>query len=644
MIHQTKINVILFLIICFFSCENSQEVIEQEVSNQPTTAFSDAPAWAKEVIWYQIFVERFRNGDPTNDPTKEDIIGTYPGIIPENWAITPWTQDWYQPDAYFAAIKGKSGSGGYPIERFDQLVQLRRYGGDLQGVMDKLDYIDSLGVTAIYFNPLNDAPSLHKYDARNWRHIDRNFGPTPKEDAAIIEKETPDDPSTWQMTNADQLFVQVIEALHDRGIKVILDYSWNHTGNQFWALKDIQTNGQDSKFKDWYMVDTFDDPATPENELSYKGWVGIKELPEIKETHLHEGTRVKAYEGNLYSESVKQHIFNISKRWLDPNGDGDPSDGVDGFRLDVAAEVGLEFWRDYRKAVRSINPDAYLLGEIWWEAFPDDLLDPEPFLKGDVFDAVMNYRWYRAARHFFAEAPNKIPVSEFVDSLKSFSSNLRPQNNYVMMNLVSSHDVPRVLTSLFNKNKYKFKTKPHDDISYKIHQPDEDTYHTLRLLLIQQFTYVGAPHIWAGDEMGMWGSDDPDCRKPLIWPDYNFEPENAHPFNQGRPENSVKLNNELLAFYQSLIQLRKAEPELRTGDLEYLVIDDEKRLLAYSRFTDDQEVITVFNASSDAQQVSIPVKMEQSYQNKLVENQTYTSENGIINTTLASRSAIVIGN
>ena len=150
-------------------------------------------------------------------------------------------------------------------------LQLRRYGGDLQGVLNKLDYLKELGITAIYFNPLNDAPSLHKYDARNFRHIDVTFGPDPRGDMEIIASEIPDDPTTWKWTAADKMFLQVIEEAHKRNIKVVLDYSWNHTGVEFWAWKDVVKNQEQSKYKDWYIINSFDDPATEENEFNYEG-------------------------------------------------------------------------------------------------------------------------------------------------------------------------------------------------------------------------------------------------------------------------------------------------------------------------------------------------------------------------------------
>jgi len=624
--HRRLLVALVFNLLIINGCKTGSEPPEPE----RFAAFQDVPEWSKNVVWYQIFVERFRNGDPTNDPTAEDIVGNFSTYIPENWSITPWGQDWYKPDVWFSELHGKEMLAGYPIEEFGHKAQLRRYGGDLQGVLDKMDYLEELGISAVYFNPLNDAPSLHKYDPRHWRHIDRNFGPNPKEDANIMAAEIPSDPTTWKFTNADQIFLKVIEEFHKRGIKVILDYSWNHTGKNFWALKDIAEKGERSDFIDWYDIQSFDDPSTPENEFEYKAWSGVPSLPEIKEDVEADHSVVKAYEGDLYSETARQHIFNVSKRWLDPNGDGKPDDGVDGFRLDVAGEIGLGFWRAYRKVVREVNPDAYLLGEIWWEKWPDQLLNPKPYLEGDVFDAVMNYRWYRATRHFFNESPNKIPVSEWVDSLQSFTSDLRKQNTYAMMNLTASHDVPRFATSIFNKNKYKVGTNPYEGNDYKIHKPDAATYEIMKLMLVQQFTYIGSPHIWAGDEMGMWGGDDPNCRKPLIWKDLEFEPETHHQMDGfTRPRDEVEFNEQLFAFYKKLIEIRKKNPVLALGDIEYLIIDDQRELLAYSRFDENEEIIVVFNTNKETQEVTIPVKIEKMYSDILSQTTIKQTDQGI---------------
>lgn len=625
----------------FLSC-NQQVESPQNQTQVIQTTFEEPPQWSKEVVWYQIFVERFRNGDTGNDPTPEDMKGTYPGFIPEGWKITPWTQDWYKPDSYWeTAEKGKDFYGN-PVITFGQKSQLRRYGGDLQGVLDQIDYIDSLGVTAIYFNPLNDAPSLHKYDARYWRHIDRNFGPDPRGDVKIMHDETDIDPSTWRFTAADSLFLNVLDEFHKRNIKVILDYSWNHTGHTFWAWKDLLENQENSLYKDWYWVKHFDDPETDSNEFEYRGWLGVHDLPEIKETvYVEHNDRVRPVEGNIYSEQAKQHIFNVTRRWLDPNNDGDPSDGVDGFRLDVAAEVPFGFWREFRTEVRKVNPDAYLVGEIWWEKHPDDLLDPQPFLEGDMFDAHMNYRWYRAARHFFNAAPDEIPVSEFVDSLNSFRYDLRKSVTYAMMNVAASHDAPRLLTSLFNTNKYKVGTNPTPDNNYKIHKPDEATYNTLKLLLAHQFTYIGAPHIWAGDEMGMWGSDDPHTRKPLMWPDLEFEDEKGSLYGFKRPADPVSFNEDIFNYYKKLIRLRNRYALLRTGQIDFTKIDDQNEVLVYHRYDLSDEIIVGFNLGDKAQQIEVSTRKPLEW-SELLNDLKITSNKSKVSFELPPRSAAIL--
>ena len=604
--------VLVWIAVAMLSCQITEN---QDTLSQRKTAYEDPPEWAKEAIWYQIYCDRFRNGDPSNDPIPEDLNGAYPGYVPESWEITPWTQDWYKADPHFKDLVGKVDLAGDTMKVFSMYSRLRRYGGDLQGVMDKIDYLVDLGITAIYFNPLCEGPSEHKFDASAWRHIDNNYGPTPREDLEIMNNETPDDPSTWQMTGADKLFVELIDQLHQRGIKVIMDYSWNHTGIEFWAWKDILENQEKSKFKDWYWIKQFDDPNTPENEFDYDGWFGVKDLAEIKETVHHpivDGV-IKFFEGNIYDEAVKNHIFNVSRKWLDPNGDGDPSDGVDGYRLDVASEVPMGFWRDFRKVVREVNPDAYLLGEIWFEKWPDKMQDPQPVLKGDIFDAVMNYRWYKVARHFFNKAPEAISPSAFVDSLNRLIQNLRPQTGYAMMNLVASHDSPRILTSLFNQNKYLYYSDPFSNDTYKIHRPDAKTYEELKTLLVHQYTYIGAPHIWAGDEMGMWGAIMGDTRKPLIWKDYRFDSETVDPRGLDRPVDEVKFNDELFAYYQNMIKIRKDHPVLIHGDIDFVVMDDPNQILAYSRYDEANEVIVAFNNGDVAQNILIPSKLNGSY-------------------------------
>ncbi|MDA3953324.1 MAG: glycoside hydrolase family 13 protein [Bacteroidales bacterium] len=619
---------VLFVANISFSCSNNNQIDQ----NSSKSEISYIPEWSQKVIWYQIFVERFRNGDTSNDPTANDIIGTYPDSIPGNWHITAWGSDWYKPDDYFSKSPLPS--------KWDNL-QLRRYGGDLQGVIDKLDYIQSLGITAIYFNPLNDSPSLHKYDPRNWRHIDRNFGPDPVKDLEMINDENPGDPDTWEWTTADNLFLDLVKKCHERGIKVIMDYSWNHTGSEFWAFKDIQEKGEKSEFADWFEINSFDDPATEKNEFSYDGWAGVQYMPEMKKDLLGSHDDVPL-EGNLHSENAKQHIFNITKRWLDPNNDGDPSDGVDGYRLDVAEKIPIGFWRDYRKVVKDINPEAYLVGEIWWKSWPDELMLPTYYLQGDMFDATMNYRWYRPVRHFFADAPEIMKPSEFVEDLKDKLQGIDEGRLQAMMNLVSSHDAPRISTSLYNNGKYKYKAKPWENQDYKIDKPDEKTRKIQEMLLIHQYTFIGAPHIWYGDEVGMWGSDDPCTRKPMVWEDIVYEDEKAHPFNQKRKIDKVELDTSLLGFYKKLIQIRKTNQSLMFGDIEFSLIDDENRTLAYNRVLESNEVVVAFNKSESNKVLNIPVNNSGIFYNALNKEQKYKAENGILKIELEFTKAIIL--
>lgn len=593
----------LIVIFAMQACSKAPEpvVLKDKVTTAP-------PTWAKDAIWYQIFVERFNNGDPNNDPTPLTIAGAYPGFVPADWRITPWTQNWYKEDAYFAQVHDQADFSDKPLTEFDAKTALRRYGGDLQGVLNKLDYIAKLGVNALYFNPLNDAPSAHKYDARHWRHIDVNFGPDPQGDMDIIADEDPEDPSTWEFTSADKLFLELIKQAKLKGIRIILDYSWNHTGQTFWAWQDLKQQQKDSKYADWYWVNKFDDPDTPENEFAYRGWFGVHELPEIKETNYADHSeKVTLINGDIYNHAAKAHIFYITQRWLDPNGDGNPSDGVDGFRLDVAAELPIGFWQDYRRLVKTINPEAYLLGEIWWEQFPDDLFNPAPVLKGDIFDAVMNYRWYRAARHFFASAPSMLAPSEFVQQLETLNDNISSEYQYAMMNMSASHDSPRLQTSMYNNNKYKLNAKASQDGNYKSSKPDAETLARTKLLLAHQFTYIGAPQIWAGDEMGMWGSDDPHNRKPLTWPNLNFEDETTHPKSNYKSISKVGFDESLFRFYQSLVDMRIKHPVLVNGSIDFSLSDDKQALFGYKRENEQgQKAYVVFNMASKTQSLILP--------------------------------------
>ncbi|MCY4170157.1 MAG: glycoside hydrolase family 13 protein [Bacteroidetes bacterium] len=579
-----RICVSLILLIYFVSAAQSQTLV------------SDPPSWADEAVWYQIFVERFRNGDPSNDPTEDDIRGFWFGPPPEDWAPTPWTHDWYEQEEW--ALDSDM--------EFYTAVQYRRYGGDLQGLIEKLDYLKELGVNALYLNPINDAPSLHKFDARHYRHVDRNFGPDPVGDRLIAESENPLDPNTWQWTAADSLFLELIQQVHARDMHIILDYSWNHTGIKFWAWEDILEHQQESDYAQWYEINSFDDPATADtNEFSYDGWLGVKSLPELAKVDIPSSHIHGAHEGNLHPDP-KAHIYNVTRRWLDPNGDGDPEDGIDGFRLDVAEMVPLGFWRDYRQFVRDINPEAYLVGEVWWDSWPHQMADPTPWVQGDVFDAVMNYRWYMPTRSFFAQAPPHLTATEYVAHLDSIMTGTPSRFWNVMMNLTASHDTPRISTSIYNPSLYKYHQNPRENSDFKVNRPDMRTRSIHKMILVQQFTWPGAPHIWNGDEMGMWGGDDPDTRKPLLWDDYAFEDETTHPFELPRLSDPISADIELIQLYKSLIQIRKQNKELFIdGETNWIIVDDARRLLSYERRLRDRVALVIFNASDKEHTINI---------------------------------------
>jgi cyclomaltodextrinase len=328
-------------------------------------------------------------------------------------------------------------------------------------------------------------------------------------------------------------------------------------------------------------------------------------LPEWKKVGRPAGQTHGAIEGNLVP-GVRDLVFNVTRRWLDPNGDGDPSDGVDGFRLDVAEMVPLGFWRDYRTFVRSINPEAYLVGEVWWEKWPDKLYDPAPWLQGDVFDAVMNYRWYTPTRSFFADAEPRTSASQYTAELDSLKRGIVAGHQKVMMNLTASHDTPRFSTSIFNRGRYKYHNRPTEDSTYRIDRPDERTRRAQRMILVQQFTYIGAPHIWNGDEVGMWGADDPDERKPMVWSDLRYEDEITHPLGQGRRRDRVRPDTALFRVYRELIALRKNHLRLFVdGTLNWIRTDDARGILVYERVLGDQRAIVAFNASDQAQEINV---------------------------------------
>jgi glycosidase len=536
------------------------------------------PEWAKGVVWYQIFPERFANGDPTNDPEPEKTF-INADSIPSGWAIKEWTSNWFAQD------KWEKNLGG----NFRDHIYERRYGGDIQGIIDHLDYLKELGIGAIYLNPIFEAASLHKYDGSTFHHIDVNFGPDPEGDRELIKSETPDNPATWKWTEADKLFLELVDEVHKRKMKIIIDGVFNHTGVQFWAFQDIIKNGENSTYKDWFRIISFDDPATPENEFDYHGWWGHKSLPEFNKDNQ-----------DLYRDP-KQYIFHSTNRWLDPDNDGDTSDGIDGWRLDVAREVPLGFWRSWAKMVKTINRDAIIVGELW-ELSPDFVSAKGPF------DALMNYNFAFAVNDFMIADESAISTDEFVERLNEINDTYPNENLLALQNLMSSHDTDRLSSMIKNPDR-KFDHDANERNSfYDPGKPTDADYEKQKLIAAFQMTFKGAPQIYYGDEVGMWGADDPHDRKPMVWDEVSFDDEiidESSGFGTGYGSYEVSQNKDLLSWYKKIISIRYQSEALRKGNQRFLYVSESTKTFAFERTYENEKMICAFNLDDNDQNFSI---------------------------------------
>lgn len=424
----------------------------------------NTPEWAQQAVWYQIFPERFRNGDTANDPAN----------------VTPWTARWLRP----GTDGGRGGRRG---------LNRRRYGGDIQGIQEELPYLRSLGVTCLYLNPIFKSPSLHKYDTSDYRHVDDHFGIA--SDTAELAGETAD-PATWKWTQSDKLFLDFVAEAHRQGFKVIIDGVFNHSGTNFFAFQDLLHNGRHSSYADWYTVTNWD-PLT---------WISFGDsrngdMPEFKKDPLAGMTA-----------GPKDFIFNIARRWLAP--DGDPARGVDGFRLDYAQNVPRVFWVDYRNFVKSTKPDALITGEIWTPAFS--------YLYGDAWDATMQYPFAQALQAFFVDAqPAAIPASVCAQRLQLLTTLYPFQVSLDQMNLLDSHDTERWASRFVNADRPAAFTggANHRRAGYNSSKPTDQEWARMKQSVAVQMTYVGSPMVYYGDEAGMWGGTDPDDRQPMVWKD-----------------------------------------------------------------------------------------------------------------------------
>lgn len=512
------------------------------------------PDWAKGAIFYQIFVDRFYNGDLSNDVEDREYIYIGDGTVK--------VKDW---DKYPAAMG---------IREF--------YGGDLKGVMDKLDYLQNLGVDVVYLNPIFVSPSNHKYDIQDYDYVDPHFG--------VIVEDGGEPLAEWDNNNSNaskyikrvtakanleasnQLFIQLVEEIHRRGMRIILDGVFNHCGsfNKWLDREKIYKTeagyasgayiSEDSPYHSYFR---FHDDHWPENS-SYDGWWGHDTLPKLN------------YEE---SKELFEDIMRIARKWVSP------PFNVDGWRLDVAADLGYSqefnhyFWKEFRRNVKEANPEAIILAEHYG--------DPSPWLQGEEWDTVMNYDAFMEPVTWFLTGVEKhsddfrsdlLGASDsFFGAMQHHMSRFNTQSLLTAMNELSNHDHSRFLTRT-NRKVGRIGTVGPEAASQNINKA------IMRIAVLMQMTWPGAPTIYYGDEAGVCGWTDPDNRRTYPW---------------------GKEDQELIALHRDLIRIHKLHPALKYGSIIFL--HGELQVISYGRFNAKEKMVIVVNSRSESVTLDIPV-------------------------------------
>ena len=565
---------------------------------------SFVPEWARGVVWYEIVPESFRNGDPGNDVTAEDQRKYFPDL-PPGWRTHPWTSDWYA----LTEDEQANGKGlAFNLPR-------RRYGGDLQGIIDRLDYLRDLGIGGIYLMPIFDSRSSHKYDAVSYHHVDPNLGPDPAGDRALAGKETPDDPATWAWTKADRLAIRLIEEAHKRNIRVIFDGTFNNLGVDSFAFQDVREKGEKSRFKDWFTIYSHADPQK-KTELRWKSFMGETIYAELRKDQ----------------KALDDYIFASTARWTRPVIDGVVREGVDGWRLDLADFIPHEFWKDWSARVRALNPQAFLMGECAKPFSP-----VASYVHPAGFSSVMNYGFKALIEQFFVS--RRLSPSRFDAQLAKLRAAFPEEARHALYNLLDSHDTERLSSLIVNPDAPKLgDARDFGNPELNGFTPDFDTrkpnaaeYRRLELVAIFQMTYPGAPAILYGDEVGMWAAGR--NFKPMVWSDLAYAGE-AYTYDAGKaPDGNRKVRNdqvqvvrEVHEHFRKLIRLRGAHPSLRSGSLETLIADDARELLAFSRSAGGETVVVILNNGTRPQVVDL--ESSSAYRELLNGEETYSSLDG----------------
>ena len=585
-------------------CGISREILEYY--NFVVVPGFSTPDWAKGAVMYQIFTDRFYNGDKSNDVETNEYyyIGDY------SQRVTNW-------DKYPANMG---------VREF--------YGGDLQGVMDKLDYLQDLGIEVVYFNPLFVSPSNHKYDIQDYDYIDPHYGKIVDDGGEALPNGVTDNSQATKykkrttglknLEASNELFIKLVEELHRRGMKVILDGVFNHCGSfNKWMDRERIYEGEedyepgayvsaDSPYRSYFRFFKEGPENWPYN-ANYDGWWGHDTLPKLN-----------------YEDSVKleNYILYIGRKWVSP------PYNVDGWRLDVAADLGRsneynhEFWQKFRRAVKDANPNALILAEHYG--------DPSDWLKGDEWDTVMNYDAFMEPVTWFLTGMEKHSdeareellgnIDNFIGSMAHHMSNMLTPSLQVAMNELSNHDHSRFLTRtnhMVGRVEHLGPEAANEYVNKAV----------MREAVVMQMTWVGAPTVYYGDEAGVCGFTDPDNRRTYPW---------GHE------------DQELIAFHKEAIRIHKEHPALKTGSLK--ILGGEENILSYARFKGHDRIIVVINNRSERAEVKVPVweaeipikcrmkRLLYSYKDGYTtEYEEYLVEDGEVVANMGPHSALVLG-
>ncbi len=514
----------------------------------------ETPDWAKGAVMYQIYTDRFCNGNRDNDVETNEyfyINDTVKKI--DDWNKTPATLD---------------------VGNF--------YGGDLQGVWDKLDYLQGLGIEVLYFNPLFVSPSNHKYDCQDYEHIDPHLTVIKNDGGYVFPNKCCDNTQaskyitrTANMENleaSNEFFARFCEELHRRGMKIIIDGVFNHSGSfNKWMDRERIYEGQEGFAKGAYVDEyspyhtfyQFNENTWPYNS-SYDGWWSNDTLPKLN------------YES---SPILEDYIIEIGKKWVSP------PYCVDGWRLDVAADLGHSqeynhhFWKKFRKAVKEVNPDVMIYAEHYGDA--------SSWMQGDQWDTVMNYdafmeplTWFMTGmeKHSDAYKEEFYRNGEFFEScMTHHMTAFHMPSLMTAMNQLSNHDHSRFLTRT-NHVAGRLATAGAKAAEENVKKS------IMEIAVAFQMTWIGAPTLYYGDEAGVCGFTDPDCRRTYPWGKEDFE---------------------LIEFHRDMIAIHRRNPVLKFGSTK--ILKAEKEVLAFARFNENDQMLTVINMSDKEQIVKLPV-------------------------------------